>query len=76
MLTVIRYFRGMGDSGRNMDAVGQAVEALADRDRMSMAQSKITISTVGPSPEAFEVLAKMPGECRGGSRVACNSINY
>lgn len=54
-------FMGMGDAGRNMDAVGGAVAALADRDRFSMAASKITISTVGPSPEAFATLAKMPG---------------
>ena len=51
----------MGDSGRNMKEVGIAVAALADRDRMSMAQSKITISTVGPSPESFMTLAAMPG---------------
>ena len=51
----------MGDAGRNMKEVGIAVAALADRDRMSMAQSKLTISTVGPSPEAFMTLAAMPG---------------
>ena len=54
-------FMGMGDSGRNLDAVGDAVHALTDRDRFSMAASKITVSTVGPSPEAFLTLAKMPG---------------
>lgn len=54
-------FMGMGDSARNIDEVGKAVNCLADRDRMSMAQSKITISTVGPSPEIFYTLAQMPG---------------
>lgn len=51
----------MGDSGRNMDAVGEAVAALTCRNKFSMASSKITISTVGPSPEAFSTLAAMPG---------------
>lgn len=54
-------FMGMGDSGRNMEAVGEAVLALTCRKKFSMASSKITISTVGPSPEAFLTLANMPG---------------
>jgi 23S rRNA (adenine2503-C2)-methyltransferase len=37
------------------------VAALADRDRFAMAAAKITISTVGPSPETFHRLARMPG---------------
>jgi len=53
-------FMGMGDAGRNLEAVGQAVHALTDRDRFCMAQSKVTVSTVGPSPETFLALAKMP----------------
>eukprot|EP01038_Epipyxis_sp_PR26KG_P013807 gene13807-18519_t len=52
---------GMGDAGRNLDAVDAAVRALSDRDRLSMAFNKITISTVGPSPEAFMKLASIPG---------------
>lgn len=51
----------MGDSGRNMDSVGEAVAALTCRNKFSMASSKITISTVGPSPESFATLAAMPG---------------
>lgn len=51
---------GMGDSGRNMAAVSDAVYALTDRFRLSMASSKITVSSVGPSPEAFMTLAAMP----------------
>ena len=35
----------MGDAGRNMEAVGKAVECLTDRERLSMAQAKICIST-------------------------------
>ena len=51
---------GMGDSGRNMAAVGSAVQCLVDRERMSMAQSKVCVSSVGPSPQAFFTLAAMP----------------
>jgi 23S rRNA (adenine2503-C2)-methyltransferase len=51
----------MGDAGRNTIEVGKAVACLTDRDRMCMANSKITISTVGPSPETFSEIAAMPG---------------
>ena len=53
-------FMGMGDAGRNLDEVSKAVDAITDRDRFCFAQSKVTISTVGPSPETFESLAVMP----------------
>ena len=53
-------FMGMGDAGRNTDSVGDAVKCLADRDRFCFAQSKITVSSVGPSPESFQTLADMP----------------
>jgi 23S rRNA (adenine2503-C2)-methyltransferase len=52
---------GMGDSGRNPEAVGEAVDVLADSNRMRMSPGKLTISTVGPSPEIFGRIAKMPG---------------
>ena len=53
-------FMGMGDAGRSIDAVGQAVNCLTDRDRFCFAQSKVTVSTVGPSPEIFATLAGLP----------------
>lgn len=53
-------FMGMGDAGRNPIAVNDAVHCLIDRDRLSMPQSKITISTVGPNPEMFSILSKIP----------------
>eukprot|EP00595_Chromulina_sp_UTEXLB2642_P000184 CAMPEP_0196762522 /NCGR_PEP_ID=MMETSP1095-20130614/2186_1 /TAXON_ID=96789 ORGANISM="Chromulina nebulosa, Strain UTEXLB2642" /NCGR_SAMPLE_ID=MMETSP1095 /ASSEMBLY_ACC=CAM_ASM_000446 /LENGTH=93 /DNA_ID=CAMNT_0042113689 /DNA_START=334 /DNA_END=612 /DNA_ORIENTATION=- len=54
-------FMGMGDAGRNMQSVNESLLCLVDRERMSLAQSKITVSTVGPSPESFLTLASMPG---------------
>ena len=53
-------FMGMGDAGRNPDAVSDAVHCLIDRDRLSMPQNKITISTVGPNPEMFTILSQIP----------------
>lgn len=52
---------GMGDAGRSTTEVRKSVEALVDRQRMTMSQSKVTISSVGPSPETFLELASMPG---------------
>eukprot|EP01042_Synura_sphagnicola_P008884 gene8884-11401_t len=52
---------GMGDAGRNVGAVRSSVLALVDQNRFAMAQSKVTISTVGPSPETFQMLADIPG---------------
>jgi 23S rRNA (adenine2503-C2)-methyltransferase len=52
---------GMGDAGRNLEEVRLAVEALTDGARMGMARAKVTISSVGPSPETFMELAAMPG---------------
>lgn len=53
-------FMGMGDAGRNLDAVAQAVDCLTDPLRLGFAQSKVTVSTVGPSPEVFKTIATMP----------------
>lgn len=51
---------GMGDAGRNVKNVREAVDCLVDPLRFSFAQGKVTVSSVGPSPEVFEDLAKMP----------------
>ena len=51
----------MGDAGRYVDHVKAAATSLVDGDKFRMARSKITISTVGPSPEAFAALADADG---------------
>lgn len=51
---------GMGDAGRNLVNVRQAVECLVDPDRFSFSRSKVTVSTVGPSPDIFAELATIP----------------
>jgi 23S rRNA (adenine2503-C2)-methyltransferase len=52
-------FMGMGDAGRNLEAVQEAVACLTDPFRLSFAYQKVTVSTVGPHPEVFEKIAKM-----------------
>eukprot|EP00554_Chaetoceros_debilis_P011205 CAMPEP_0194110656 /NCGR_PEP_ID=MMETSP0150-20130528/9851_1 /TAXON_ID=122233 /ORGANISM="Chaetoceros debilis, Strain MM31A-1" /LENGTH=525 /DNA_ID=CAMNT_0038799891 /DNA_START=14 /DNA_END=1591 /DNA_ORIENTATION=+ len=51
-------FMGMGDAADNIEAVSKAVGVMTDRSCFGLAPSKITISTVGPNPEAFGDLAK------------------
>ena len=36
------------------------MNCLVHRRRLSMPQSKVTVSTVGPSPEIFVTIARMP----------------
>lgn len=67
-------FMGMGDAGRNILNVGAAVQCLVDRDRFSLAASKCTVSTVGPSPEAFMQLAQYPGTLAWSLHSADDSI--
>jgi 23S rRNA (adenine2503-C2)-methyltransferase len=67
-------FMGMGDAGRNLDQVSAAVEALADGDRLSFAQAKITVSTVGPSPEVFQQIAPLPCSIAWSLHAADDSI--
>lgn len=49
-----------GDAGRNIGSVASAVACLSDRERFSFAQSKVTVSTVGPSPDIFQSIADLP----------------
>ena len=67
-------FMGMGDAGRNIHNVGNAVRALVDHDRLMMGASKCTVSTVGPSPEAFMELAQYPGTLAWSLHSADDSI--
>mmetsp|Transcript_28272 Transcript_28272/g.84651 ORF Transcript_28272/g.84651 Transcript_28272/m.84651 type:complete len:395 (+) Transcript_28272:237-1421(+) len=54
-------FMGMGDAGRNAANVKRAAAALIDGEKFRMARSKITISTVGPSPDCFRELSDADG---------------
>lgn len=53
-------FMGMGEPADNSDAVLTAARAMTDRQRYQLSQQKVTISTVGPSPDAFRSLGQAP----------------
>jgi 23S rRNA (adenine2503-C2)-methyltransferase len=53
-------FMGMGEPADNSDSVIRAVNTMTDRRMFSLAQSKITISTVAPDTKAFETLGQAP----------------
>jgi len=50
-------FMGMGEPADNVDNVIRACNILTDRNLFQIAKSKVTISTVAPTPNAFRQLA-------------------
>jgi len=50
-------FMGMGEPADNCDEVTAAIRILTDRDHFQFAASKVTVSTVAPTPEAFSQLS-------------------
>jgi len=53
-------FMGMGEPADNAPAVTLAAKILTDTNLFSLAQTKTTISTVGPTPQCFSTLATAP----------------
>jgi len=53
-------FMGMGEPADNVDAVVQATRIMTAASGFQLAPRKVTISTVAPSPQAFEELGKAP----------------
>lgn len=53
-------FMGMGDAGCNARNSAEAAAILTDDSRFKLAKSKVTVSTVGPSPQCFKLLARAP----------------
>jgi 23S rRNA (adenine2503-C2)-methyltransferase len=51
-------FMGMGEPADNSGAVVRAAQILADPNLYQVAPRRVTISTVAPSPEAFEELGQ------------------
>jgi len=49
-------FMGMGEPADNVDAVINAARILTDVDLFHQARSKVTVSTVAPTPQAFRAL--------------------
>jgi 23S rRNA (adenine2503-C2)-methyltransferase len=53
-------FMGMGEPADNVDAVIRATEILTSRELFQLSRTKVTVSTVAPSPDAFLQLGKAP----------------
>jgi 23S rRNA (adenine2503-C2)-methyltransferase len=53
-------FMGMGEPADNVSAVVRAASIMVDRNLFGLAPSRVTISTVGPSPESFIELGDAP----------------
>ncbi|CAB9506999.1 RNA methyltransferase RlmN [Seminavis robusta] len=53
-------FMGMGEAARNVQHVVRAASHLVDPQLFQLAPRRVTISTVAPSPKAFEELGKAP----------------
>lgn len=53
-------YMGMGEAARNVNHVVRSAQSLADPQLFQLAPRRVTISTVGPTPEAFEQLGRAP----------------
>lgn len=53
-------FMGMGESADNAENVIKATQILTTRELFQLAAAKVTVSTVGPTPESFKSFAKAP----------------
>lgn len=53
-------FMGMGEPGDNVNEVVRATRSLVDHHMFALASKRVTISTVGPNPEVFALLAEAP----------------
>ncbi|KAG7347830.1 radical SAM superfamily protein [Nitzschia inconspicua] len=53
-------FMGMGEPSDNVENVVRATKILTTRELFQMSASKVTVSTVAPTPEAFKEFAKAP----------------
>jgi len=51
-------FMGMGEPADNADAVRQAVACLIDGKRFGFGRSRVLVSTVAPTPDAFATLLR------------------
>jgi len=51
---------GMGESSDNAEAVNTALRIMTERQLFQLSAHKVTVSTVGPSPESFRAFSKSP----------------
>lgn len=53
-------FMGMGEPADNADNVVTATNVLTTRELFQLSATKVTVSTVAPTPDAFQAFAKAP----------------
>ena len=53
-------FMGMGEPGDNCDAVVKAAQIMTTRELFQLSSTRVTISTVAPTPETFAALLLHP----------------
>jgi 23S rRNA (adenine2503-C2)-methyltransferase len=53
-------FMGMGEAADNVDAVTQAARILTTRELFQLSATKVTVSTVAPTPESFRQVSQAP----------------
>ena len=53
-------FMGMGEAGDNVNNVVKACQILTDDQQFRLAPRRVTLSTVGPTPQTFHELAEAP----------------
>lgn len=53
-------FMGLGEPGDNVVQVVRTANILVDRQLFQLASRRVTISTVGPTPESFALLGEAP----------------
>lgn len=65
---------GMGEPLDNASAVAQSLEVLTHPHAFAMAKSKISVSTVGPSPAAIKRMATMPARLAWSVHAATDEV--
>mmetsp|Transcript_28176 Transcript_28176/g.68586 ORF Transcript_28176/g.68586 Transcript_28176/m.68586 type:complete len:440 (+) Transcript_28176:209-1528(+) len=53
-------FMGIGDAADNIENIIEATKIMTTRELFQLSASRVTVSTVGPSPEAFRAFAEAP----------------
>lgn len=67
-------FMGMGEPMDNPAAVQQSLEVLTHPHAFAMAKSKISVSTVGPSPGAIKKMISMPARLAWSVHAAADEV--
>ncbi|CAM9637367.1 unnamed protein product [Choristocarpus tenellus] len=67
-------FMGMGEPLSNQQAVQTTLERLIDPHMFAVAKKKISVSTVGPSPEAIRLMGAMPARLAWSVHAATDNV--